>query len=252
MHLHLRSLVAKRGHRRPVLLIHGAANSARVWVYWQQQLADAGWTSHALDLRGHGESAPVELDTIGMDDYLDDVRTAVRALPARPIVVGWGMGGLVALRAAEVGLADACIALAPSAPALERDRGVPIRSGVFDASEYGITSDDPRDQPEMPDLDIEERRIALASRSLESLRARDERKAGVVIASCAVPVLLVTGGQDRSWGADKYVRLHLDAERVDVPGASHWGLVLSRAAVEQAKTSVLSWLARHARMWEVE
>ena len=53
----------------------------------------------------------------------------------------------------------------------------------WDQLEYGITSENPAEQPAMPDLDMEERSIALESASRESRTARDDRKAGIVIPS---------------------------------------------------------------------
>ena len=172
-------------------------------------------------------------------------------LPARPVVAGWSMGGLLAMQAAASGIAHACLALAPSAPALARREGMPLGTGVFDASEYGIVSRDPDDQPQMPDLDREEREVALASLAPESRRARDERKAGVVIESCPVPLLVVTGSDDPDWGAEKFTNLHLDAERLDIPATSHWGLALNRRALAQLGAPVLAWLARTNGTWEV-
>jgi hypothetical protein len=32
----------------PVILIHGSANSAAVWTFWQQELAVQGWPSYAI------------------------------------------------------------------------------------------------------------------------------------------------------------------------------------------------------------
>ena len=166
----------------PVLLVHGAANSASVWKYWQESLARLGWSSHAVDLRGHGCS-PGSVGGASMTDYADDVAEAASRLPESPVVMGWSMGGLAALMFATRGLARACVALAPSTPANEPDSGVEIRTGTFGPEEYGITGDDPADQPSMPDLDTEERLVALGSGSLESRTARDERRASVVIHS---------------------------------------------------------------------
>src|SRR5262249_57910868 len=89
------------GHARaPVILVHGAANSGRVWTFWQGELARRGWSSHAIDLRGHGTGAPAELGTTRMADYADDVVALARRLRQPPILVGWSMGGLVAMMAA--------------------------------------------------------------------------------------------------------------------------------------------------------
>lgn len=226
----------------PVVLVHGAANSAVVWTYWQKALAAEGWESHAVDLRGHGKSEPIDLSSTSMADYADDVRGVVAGLDRKPIVMGWSMGGLVAMMVAASGHAVACVALAPSTPTRTRDATAPLRHGTFGAEFYGITSHDPDDQPAMPDLDREERVIALSSLGLESQYARDDRKAGIVIESLPCPLLIVTGSADRLWHRDKYDDLWLDADRFEVDGASHWGLVLSRRAIEVAVGKVVGWL----------
>ena len=233
------SLVASE--RAPVVLVHGAANSSGVWRFWQQTLAERGWSSHAVDLRGHGESEG-SVDGATMADYADDVTSVVEGLSATPVVVGWSMGGLVAMMVAARGGARACVGLAPSTPAATRDETVEIRPGVFGAEEYGITSRDPGEQPTMPDLDIEERRVAIESLSPESRTARDDRKAGIMIASLPCPLLVVTGSEDRDWPRSAYDGMHLPADYLDVPGASHWGLVLNRRALPDVVARVAGWL----------
>jgi len=231
----------------PVVLVHGAANSAIVWTYWQQKLAARGLASHAVDLRGHGKSEPVDLSSTTMSDYADDVRGAIAPLGSKPLVMGWSMGGLVAMMVAGAGDALACVTLAPSTPTRTRDRNVPLRPGTFGADFYGITSNDPDDQPAMPDLDREERVVALSSLGPESQYARDDRKSGIVIESLASPLLVITGSGDRLWPRDKYDDLWLPADRIEIEGASHWGLVLSRRAVAEEVSAVTEWASREAR-----
>jgi pimeloyl-ACP methyl ester carboxylesterase len=230
--------------RPPVILVHGAANSAAVWTYWSAALAADGWPSYAIDLRGHGASAPTDLSQTGMRDYLDDVRQLAEQLRERPVIVGWSMGGLVAIMAAEAGLARACVGLAPSTPAETVDEGVTLRVGEFGPAEYGITSRDPDDQSAMPDLDHEERLVALGSLGQESRYARDERQRGIVVSSLPCPLLIVTGTGDRQWPRERYAGLHLPAEHLVMEGASHWGLVLNRRALAATIPGVLAWLTR--------
>lgn len=230
--------------RPPIVLVHGAANSAPVWTFWQQMLASEGWASYAIDLRGHGGSDPLDLSGTSMHEYAADVRRLVDQLARPPILIGWSMGGLVAMMVAARGDVAACVGLAPSMPARTVDTSLPLRSGVFTAEEYGITSQNPDDQPAMPDLDREERQIALASLGTESRYARDERQRGIVIQSLPVPLLIVTGSEDQQWPRERYRDLWLSADHLIVEGASHWGLVLSRRALQHAIPSVLAWLAR--------
>lgn len=232
------------GARPPVVLVHGAASSAPVWTYWQAALGGRGWSTYALDLRGHGASAPFDLSRTSMADYAADVAALAAELARPPILMGWSMGGLVALLAAATGPASACVALAPSAPAAAIDPTVELRSGEFGPEEYGITSRDPDRQRGMRDLDRPARELALRSLSRESRLARDERKRGIVIERLACPLLLVTSLGDRDWPAERYADLRLPADRLSLVGASHWGLVLNRPAVEAAAEEVGGWLER--------
>ena len=227
------------------MLVHGAGNSSGVWRFWHAALADLGWTSVAVDLRGHGAS-PGELAATSMRDYADDVEAALHDAGERPVVVGWSMGGLAAMMAAAGGDASACVCLAPSVPARKTDPSVGLRRGVFGPEEYGITSRGPADQPAMADLDSEERAVAIASLADDSRLARDERRAGVVVMSLPCPLLIVTGTEDEEWPRSAYDGLWLEADYVEAEGASHWGLVLSRRVLEALVPRVTTWLQGHS------
>jgi pimeloyl-ACP methyl ester carboxylesterase len=231
-----------RSDRPPIVLVHGAANSALVWTFWQRALADRGYVSHAVDLRGHGASAPADLSLATMRDYADDVRAAIETLSAPPALLGWSMGGLVAMICAAGGGVSACVTLAPSTPAAAVDAARIIEAGEFDASYYGITSDDPDDQPAMPDLDREERLVALASLGKESRYARGERAAGIIVPPLACPLLVVCSEADRQWPPSRYADFALPAERMTLTDASHWGLVLSRRVLATLVPDVTAWI----------
>jgi pimeloyl-ACP methyl ester carboxylesterase len=228
----------------PVILVHGAANSAQVWTLWQREFATHGWPSYAIDLRGHGHSDPMDLSHTSMHDYAADVRWLALQLQHPPIAMGWSMGGLVAMMVAAEGAARACVALAPSAPARRVDTAVVLRTGEFGPEEYGITSRDPEHQRAMPDLDREARVIALGSLGRESRLARDERQAGIVIEALPCPLLIVTGTADRQWPRQRYDDLGLRADHLSIESASHWGLVLNRRALATMIPAVLRWMAQ--------
>jgi pimeloyl-ACP methyl ester carboxylesterase len=244
------SAIHKRGYDRPpVVLVHGAANSASVWTFWKRELSRQGWPPYAIELRGHGPTVyqdgpipDVDLSRVSMADYADDVRLLSERLEQRPVVIGWSMGGLVAMMVAPSGHADACVALAPSLPARRPDPSVELRAGEFGPEEYGITSYNPEHQPAMPDLDLEERIVAVSSLGRESRFARDERRRGIVVESLPCPLLIVTGTLDRQWPAERYDGLWLPSDRLSVEGASHWGLVLNRRALARMIPAVLQWL----------
>jgi pimeloyl-ACP methyl ester carboxylesterase len=82
----------------PVLFIHGNVSSSAFWRSTMMALP-AGLRPFALDLRGFGESDPAPVDaTRGLRDYSDDVLALVDVIgPAH--LVGWSLGGGVALQA---------------------------------------------------------------------------------------------------------------------------------------------------------
>ena len=226
----------------PVILVHGAANSASVWRLWQKELAERGWSSYALDLRGHGNAEPIDIATTGMHDYAVDVGRLVDGMRQKPVIVGWSMGGLVAQIVAGSGRAAAWVGLEPSPPAQKVDDSLPLRTGVFDPTEYGIISSDPLAQPVMPDLDIEERKIALTTLGPESRLARDERKRGVVIDSVPCPMLVVMGTGPEGQARQGFDAAWLDSDTLVVEGVSHWGLVLNRRVLRKLVDEVVGWL----------
>ena len=241
--LALHGVLAGAADRPPLLLVHGAASSAAVWTLWQREAAALGWSSLAVDLRGHGASAAVDLASVSMADYVDDVASAAARLAGPPVMVGWSMGGLVALMAAARGLAAAVVGLGPSPPARVRDAAAPLRPGTFGPEEYGIADAGAADQPTMPDLDAAERRIALASLGRESRLARDERKAGVVLDPLPCPALVIAGTEDASFPPSTYATLPFAADVLTADGASHWGLVLGGRTVARLVPQVLGWVA---------
>ena len=213
---------------------------------WQPALADQGWEAHVIDLRGHGApdtGEATDLSTTSMRDYAEDVESLVNGLGRPPALIGWSMGGLVAMIVAASGRVSACVSLEGSPPVQRIDPSVELREGEFGAEEYGIKSRDPREQPTMPDLDTEERTIALESLSRESRLARDERKRGIVIGALPCPLLVVTGESADS-KAGRYEAPWLDADSLSVEGSSHWGLVLNRRALQEAIPSVLGWIEK--------
>jgi pimeloyl-ACP methyl ester carboxylesterase len=237
--------------RAPVVLVHGAANSAAVWTYWQRELADRGFASYAIDLRGHGKSDPVDLSQTSMQDYADDVGAFMRELASPPVLMGWSMGGLVAMMAGAMAIgpfaermrARAFVGLAPSTPARERDPDKRPGTGEYGADYYGITNLDPdAEQPAMFDLDLEERSIALASLCKESVYARGERAAGIVVSDLRCPALIVTSTGDAQWPRSRYDDLPIEVDHMSVEGASHWGLVLNRRVLADLVPNVIDWI----------
>jgi pimeloyl-ACP methyl ester carboxylesterase len=82
---------------RTVLLLHGGGQTRHAWRRTCEQLALAGWSAIAPDIRGHGDSSWAPDGAYDMDDFVADLRAVVQAIGVRPVIVGASIGGLTAL-----------------------------------------------------------------------------------------------------------------------------------------------------------
>lgn len=77
----------------PIVLLHGWGLSAAVWAPLRDHLSPAH-IIHAPDLPGHGSAAPAGDTLASWADAL------VATLPDKALVVGWSLGGMLALHIA--------------------------------------------------------------------------------------------------------------------------------------------------------
>jgi pimeloyl-[acyl-carrier protein] methyl ester esterase len=86
--------VESTGHGPPLVLLHGWAMHSGIWGAMVPHLARR-FRVHAVDLPGHGHSAPIAPCTL--DAMVAAVDAALDA-EARPLtLMGWSLGGLVAM-----------------------------------------------------------------------------------------------------------------------------------------------------------
>ena len=108
---------ARKG-RPPLLFLHGAFASAWVWEeHFLDHFAAAGYPSHAVSLRGHGNSAGREdVAAASLADYRDDLLAAAGRLDGAPVLVGHSMGGAVVQKALEGFAAPAAVLMNSVSP----------------------------------------------------------------------------------------------------------------------------------------
>jgi pimeloyl-ACP methyl ester carboxylesterase len=82
------------GGRVRVLFVHGAWHASWVWANWLPLFIARGYSSLAVDLRGHGESEG-SFREARLRDYVDDVARIVEGLDEPPILVGHSLGALL-------------------------------------------------------------------------------------------------------------------------------------------------------------
>ncbi|MER5791980.1 alpha/beta hydrolase [Streptomyces sp. NPDC001980] len=97
------------GQGRPVVLVHGNSSSSRTWRHLLDGEFGRRHRCLALDLPGHGESPAAEPGSgvYSVPGYAAVLAGFVDALDARDaVIVGWSLGGHIALEASPL-LADA-------------------------------------------------------------------------------------------------------------------------------------------------
>ncbi|HKU98631.1 MAG TPA: alpha/beta hydrolase [Vineibacter sp.] len=105
---------------RSVVMIHGMWATPHVWRHWGPFFAARGWTVLTPALRHHDApplSAPPGLATVSLLDYAADLEAYIATLPAKPVIIGHSMGGLLAQMLAAHGACAAAVLLCPAPPA---------------------------------------------------------------------------------------------------------------------------------------
>ncbi len=187
---------------RTMLAVHGSGSGPWVFEDW------LGWFSPArFDAPDLQEGLDPARATMGA--YAQRVERAAEGAEAPLVLVGWSMGGLVAMMAAQTIRPDAIVLLEPSPPAevagLRPE--VPLRRGTFDPEQvYGPFPPGVRARP-------------------ESAVARSERARGISVPRLPCPSLLVSGAEfpeERGSAVAAFYGSH----HASFPTLDHWDLVL--------------------------
>lgn len=88
---------AKATSAPPVLFVHGSGHGAWCWAQrFMPYLEGRGFESHAVSLRGQGESDPVaETEALTLDVHSRDLADFIATLRSPPVIVGHSFGGLI-------------------------------------------------------------------------------------------------------------------------------------------------------------
>ncbi len=243
VHLQIRS-VEVAGDNPPLLFVHGLGHGAWCFEPWQDLAAARGFSSHALSLRGHGDSGGQhELGRTTVRDYEHDVLQAIAGLPQPPVLVGHSLGGMVVQRVLQRYPARAGVLLTPipavGAPAtvlgMARNRPMELLRGTLGATIRLRADDLFADLPPDQARDYASR-VGRESRWAQWAMLRPER-----VGPVDSPVLVVGAEQDRLVAAADVRRCAqaLDAELSWVPGGHD---VMLDGWREQVLDVVLDWV----------
>ncbi len=105
-------------HATPLLFVHGAYTAAWCWdEHFLDWFAGQGYLSYALSLSGHGASrGRNHLDSLGINDYVNDVAEVIASMPSAPVLIGHSMGGFVVQKYLEKFQAPAAVLMCSVPP----------------------------------------------------------------------------------------------------------------------------------------
>ena len=247
-------LPERRSRRRPLLFLHGELAGSWVWERYLGYFAGRGWEGHALNLRNHFWSQTADPATLSFDTYTDDVVAAIERFGSGAVVIGHGMGGLLALKAAERHEIGGLVLLSAEPP---RDLRPPARPHELREipEAYGkaligwetLPEKLQRDRRDLTLADVLRIHHLLGQKPNEAGAARRQMLAGVPVdrrAVASIPKLVIGAGLDRQVPETDSERLAdwLDASYEPFGAHSHYGLVVGEASFLQVAEAVRAFL----------
>lgn len=250
-------LPERRSRRKPLLFVHGELAGSWLWERYLGYFASRGWEGHALNLQNHFWSRTVDPTELTFETYVGDVVAALTRLGPTTVAVGHGLGGLLAMKAAEQAPLGALVLLSPEPPAAVRDpaashelRDVP---DVYGRSRIGwstLPEKLQRDQADLTLPDVLRIQHLLGQKPHESGRARRAVLAGIAVDPrpfAEIPRLVIGGGLDRVIPEPMSERVAewLGAEYEPFGAHSHYGLVVGEQSHQQVADAIRGFLEVH-------
>jgi pimeloyl-ACP methyl ester carboxylesterase len=247
-------LPERRSRRRPLYYVHGELGGSWLWESYLRYFAQRGWEGHALNLRAHFWSQTAPIEELTFDSYLQDTVAGFEALERPAVVVGHGLGGLLAMKLAEGRDIDALILISPAIPAPLRPVPPPhvvrLVPALYQAELIDWAGSHEQVQRQNPDLTLADVRRIQHLLGAESGAARRQMLAGVYVDRDKlpdVPMLIIGAGLDRQFAEADSARLAewLGAEYQPFGAHSHYGAVLGEQGFDQVADTIRSFLEHH-------
>lgn len=247
-------LPERRSRRRPLFFLHGELGGSWLWEKYLRYFAQRGWEGHALNLRAHFWSQTADIEELDFDWYLEDAVAGYDSLERPAVVVGHGMGGLLAMKVAERRDIDALVLISPAIPAPLRPVPPPHVVRLVPATYQGELIEwagtHEHVQRLNQDLTLDDVRRIQHLHGAESGAARQQMLAGVKVSRKKlpdVPTLVIGAGLDRQFSEADSARLAewMGAEYQPFGAHSHYGAVMGEQCFDQVADTIRSFLEHH-------
>ena len=250
-------LPERRSRRKPLLFVHGELGGSWAWERFLGYFAGRGWEGHALNLRNHHWSQTADPAELSFESFVEDVGAAIDRLGPAAVAVGHGMGGLLALKAAERHPVSGLVLIAAELPGDVREpteahriREIPELFGPSLLGWATLPEKLQRDHRDLTLADVLRIQHLMGQKPHESGRARRTMLRGVRVDPAKlgdIPRLVIAGGLDRVVPLDSSERLAswLGAEFEPFGAHSHYGLILGEDGYTQVADSIRGFLEAH-------
>ncbi len=250
-----------------VALVHGLLDHGERYDVFARRAAEAGYSVHAMDLRGHGRSAGMRVYTGRFDDYVDDTEVFVEAVrrheaqKQRVFLFGHSMGGAIATTYAAFRLPEVVASGRPSlaglvlsAPALSTAKTAGLLKGSTHVTatlfpEAGVFSLDADKFSRDPAVVAAGRTDPLVYRGGAPARTASELLSAISRlegASLQIPLLIMHGSADEITEPEGSKRLFARVASADKTLKIYPGLVhdlLHEPEHQQVEGDILTWLS---------
>lgn len=247
-------LPERRSRRKPLLFVHGELGGSWVFERYLAYFAGRGWEGHALNLRNHHWSLTADPAELSFEMFVDDVGSVMDRLGSGVVVVGHGLGGLLAMKAAERHPLSGIVLVASELPGELRlpahqheIRDIPELYGRSMIGWETLPERLQRDHRDLSIADILRIQHLMGQKPHESGRARRAMLRGIRVdrrVFAEVPRLVIGAGLDRQVPIESAEQLAdwLDAPYEPFAAHSHYGLVVGEQSHQQVADAIRAFL----------
>ncbi|MBI2776508.1 MAG: alpha/beta fold hydrolase [Chloroflexi bacterium] len=247
-------LPERRSRRKPLLFVHGELGGSWVFERYLAYFASRGWEGHALNLRNHHWSLTADPAELSFEMFVDDVGSVMDRLGSAVVVVGHGLGGLLAMKAAERHPLSGLVLVASELPGELRlpahqheIRDIPELYGRSMIGWETLPERLQRDHRDLSIADILRIQHLMGQKPHESGRARRAMLRGIRVdrrVFAEVPRLVIGAGLDRQVPIESAEQLAewLDAPYEPFAAHSHYGLVVGEQSHQQVADAIRAFL----------
>ena len=251
-----------------LLMIHGVGCAGTVWDRVLPLFEAAGFTCRAPTLfpeRRKRTNTPENLGRLTLADYIEAMAGEAEALASetgrRPAVIGHSMGGPIAQKLAERGLAEAAVFLTPASP-----KGARVNDPRVLRTFWAIVRVGPKNLPGRA------AKVGPKGFSWGVLNAVDRDRHAAIYAEAlfdsgqvyadlldppavdatriTIPTLTIGAGRDRATPvkgvrkvARKYAVAATPGDYLEYPANAHW--ILDEPGTDEVFADIITWLGRH-------